>query len=138
MRHAAESAQELLSCAFADPRNLQERAVNLALSAPLPMKRHGEAMGLVADLLDQVKDRRMALENDGLVLLPVNVNDFFLLRDAGERLIDNLQSFHRLGGGVQLPDAAVNKDQAWQRLLFFLHPSVAPLYSLAMPGELVP
>src|SRR5260370_12205744 len=76
MSHAAESAQEFLSCAFADPRDLQERAANLALSAPVPVTRHGETMGLVADLLNQVKDRRMPPQDHGLVLLPATRTAF--------------------------------------------------------------
>ena len=52
----------------------------------------------------------MTVEDDGFVFLAVDVKNFFLLGDAGERLIDDLEGVEGLGGGVKLADAAVDQD----------------------------
>ena len=61
----------------------------------------------------------MMVEHDGIVFLSVDVNDFFALGDGGQRLVDDLESFQRFGRGVELAEAAVDQNQAGQRLLFF-------------------
>ena len=58
------------------------------------------------------------VEHDRIVFLSVDVDDFFSLGDRGQRLVDDLQRFERFGGGVELPEAAVDQDQAGHRLLF--------------------
>jgi hypothetical protein len=44
----------------------------------------GEAVALVADELDEMQHRRAAVEDDGLVFVAVEVDDFFALGDGGE------------------------------------------------------
>ncbi len=66
---------------------------------------------LVADLLDEVQDGRAAVEDDGVGLLPVDVDDLFALGDGGERLQRDADGFERLVGGVKLAEAAVDQDE---------------------------
>jgi len=54
------------------------------------MKSYGEAVSFVADLLNQMQDWRMALQADRLVLLPEDIDNFLLLGDAGDSLVDDL------------------------------------------------
>ena len=84
------------------------------------MEGYGEAMGFVADHLHQMQDGRMMVENDGVVLLSVDVDDFFSLSDRGQRLVDDFEGFERLGGGVELSQAAVDQHQAGHGLFLFL------------------
>ncbi len=60
--------------------------VAVAHLAALAVVGDGEAVALVADLLDEVQDGRAAVEDDGVVLLAVDVDDLFALGDGGERL----------------------------------------------------
>ena len=76
-------------------------------------------------LLNQMKNGRMMLKDNGLVLLAEDVENFFFLSDAGQRLIDNLQRIKRLRSGVELADAAVDENQAGKRLFFFLQAAIA-------------
>src|SRR5260370_38315951 len=99
------------------------------------MKGHGKTMGLISDLLNQMQDRRMAFQDDRLIFLAEDVEDFFFLGDARERLIDDLQRVKGLRGGMQLPDSAINQDQARQRFLLLLQPAVAARYGFAHAGE---
>ena len=46
----------------------------------------GEAVALVADELDEMEDGGAAVEDNGLVFVAVDVDDFFFLGDGGERL----------------------------------------------------
>ena len=69
LRDAAEMAQELLRGARADAGDFVEFARKSALRAALAVKGHGEAVRFVADLLDQVQQRRMFFEADRLVFL---------------------------------------------------------------------
>src|SRR5581483_10312023 len=95
------------SAPCADQRRVfRERRSALALGAALAMERDGKTMRFVANLLDQVQDGRVAVEHERLIFLPVDVEDFLLFGDGGERLIDDLQRFKSLGGGVKLADAA--------------------------------
>jgi len=52
----------------------------------------------------------MALEDDGFIFLAEDEKDFFFFGDAGHGLIDDLERFESLRGGVQLSDAAIDKD----------------------------
>ena len=58
--------------------------VAVAHLAALAMVGDGEAMALVADLLDQVQHRRAAIEHDWLLLLSVDVDDLLALGDRGQ------------------------------------------------------
>ena len=60
------------------------------------------------------------VEHYGLVFLSVDVDDFFALGDRGQRLVDDFERFERLGGGVELSQAAIDQHQAGHRLFFFL------------------
>jgi len=71
------------------------------------MKGHREAVGFVANLLDQLQHGRVTVKNDRFIFLAENVEDFFLLGDAGRGLIDDLQGFQSLGRGVKLAQAAI-------------------------------
>src|SRR5882672_9021209 len=91
-------------------RDILERCFRLPFAAPLPVEGHREPVSLVPDLLNQVEDRRVALQHDGFVLLPKDVEDLYVFCDAGHRLIDDLQRLQRLGGRVKLADPAINQD----------------------------
>ena len=61
---------------------------------------------------------RAAVENDGLVLVAVKVDDFFALGDGGQRLRSEAEGFERLGGSVQLAQAAIDEDERGEGLGF--------------------
>jgi hypothetical protein len=44
-----------------------------------------EAVALVADELDQMQNRRPAVEDDGLLFIAVEVDNLFALGDRGQR-----------------------------------------------------
>ena len=111
--------------------------MGLAGAAALPMETHGETMGFVADLLDQMQDRGVSFQNDRFVLLAEDVENFFFFGDAGHRLIDDLQGFERLRGGVQLPQPAVDENQAGKQLLFFLQTAIPANHCFIHAGEVV-
>ena len=90
--------------------------VAVAHLAALAVVGDGEAVALVADLLDQVQHGRAAVEDHGLVLLPVDVDDLFALGDGGERLQGDAELFERSVRGVQLAEAAVDEDERGKRL----------------------
>ena len=43
----------------------------------------GEAVALVTDELDEMEDRRAAVEDDGLVFVAVEIDDLFAFCDRG-------------------------------------------------------
>src|SRR5713101_7300445 len=104
---AAEFAQQLLNRSRADSGDIAKRGLGLPLAATLAMEGHREAMCFVANLLNQMQHRRMAIENAGLVFLAENVKNLFLFRDAGHRLIDDLQGVQGLRRSMQLTYSAV-------------------------------
>lgn len=106
--NAAEFVQEFLRGARADAGDAVESGFGLARGTALAVEGYGEAMRFVADLLDEMKDRRMMFENEGLIFLSEDVQNFFFFGDAGHGLVDDLQRIERLRGGVKLADAAVN------------------------------
>src|ERR1700721_2456148 len=73
-----------------------------------------------------MQDRRVVLENDRLVFLAEDVQNFFFFCDAGERLIDDLQRIKRLGSSVELADPTVNENQPRKRFFFFLQRAIPP------------
>ena len=122
---AAELAQELAGGGWADAGDVAEGGLGLALAAAEAVEGDSEAVGLVADLLDQMKDGIVAVEPDRLVFLAVEVEDFFLFGDAGQRLVDDGEGFEGFGGGVELADAAVDEDKAGEGLILFQDALVA-------------
>ena len=90
LRDAAEPPQELLRRARAHAGNVFQAGLNRALCPALAMKSYCEAVSFVADLLNQMQDWRMALQADWLVLLPEDIDNFLLLGDAGDSLVDDL------------------------------------------------
>ena len=105
--------------------------------AALAMEGHGKAVGFVANQLHQVQHRRMVIEHDRFIFLPVHVDDFFALGDRRQRLIDDLERFQCLGSGMQLAEAAVDQHQARHCLLFFLQTLVTARDHLAHGGKVV-
>ena len=97
------------------PGNFQQLRFAVANLSPLAVKRHREAVRLVAHQLNQVQHRRMPIEHDGIALLPVHVDDFFALGNRSQWLIHDTQRLQRIGCGMQLPNASVDQDQAGQR-----------------------
>ena len=70
---ATEAAKELLRGAVADAGNFSEGSADAAAGAALAVKRDGETVRLVANLLDQVQHGRVMIERDRIILLAVNV-----------------------------------------------------------------
>jgi hypothetical protein len=79
----------------------------------------GEAVALVADELDEMEDGRMAVEDDRLLLVAVEVDDFFALGDGGERLRGEAERFESFGGGVELAESAIDEDERGEGFGFF-------------------
>lgn len=110
--HAAETREKLARAGGADARDVFEFGVQRAFRAALSVEADGEAMGFVADLLHQMQDRRVVIEAHGLVLLSQDVENFFLLGDGRDGLIDDGEFVERGRSGVQLAEAAVDEDEA--------------------------
>ena len=101
------------------------------------MKGHGEAVRLVANLLDQVQYGRVMIENHRLILAAEDIEDFLFFGDAGHGLIDDGQLLEGLRRRMQLADAAVDQNQAGQRLVFQLEPAVAARDGFLHAGEII-
>ena len=134
---AAEFAEEFAGGGCADTRDIAQGGFGLAFAATEAVEGNGEAVGLVANLLDEVKHRIMAIKLDGFVFLAVEIEDLLLFGDAGEGLVDDSEGFEGFGGGVELADAAVDEDQAGQGLIFFEDALVAAGHGFAHRGEVV-
>ena len=67
----------------------------------------------------------------------IKQGDFFFFGDAGDGLIDDFEFFEGLGGGVKLAEAAIDENQAGQRLAIFLQGAIAALDRFAHAGEIV-
>ena len=67
---AAEVFEQTASRALADARNLQQFGGAVAHLPALAMEGHGEAVGFVANELNQMQHRRVMVERDGIFLLP--------------------------------------------------------------------
>ena len=91
IRDASKFFKKLLRRLWPDTGYFAERRLRLAFASAQPVKSDRKAMGFVSDLLDQVEHGGVPLQYDGLIFLPKYVKNFFLLRDAGHRLIDNLE-----------------------------------------------
>jgi hypothetical protein len=69
LRDASKAPQKLLRGARANPGNILKARLNRSFGAALPVKADRKPMRFVADLLNQMEYRRMALQADGLILL---------------------------------------------------------------------
>ena len=116
---AAEVSEEALAGLRADAGDFEQRGVAVAHGAALAVIADGEAMAFVADELDEMKDGRAAVEDNGLVFVAVEVNDLFSFCYGRERLRGEAEGFERLGCGVELAQAAVDEDQRRHRGWFF-------------------
>src|SRR6266436_2371802 len=108
--YAPKFLQQFLRCPWAHTGDFVEHRFCLPLSSPLPVKRYRKTVGLVANLLNQVKNRRMPLQHDWLIFLPQHVKNLLFLRDALNWLIDDMQRVERLRRGVQLADTTIDQD----------------------------
>lgn len=88
--HTAEVFQQPSHGGLADAGNLQQLVGAVAHLAALAVECDGEAMGFVADDLNDVQDGRMVVEDYRFVFLPVDVYDFFALGDGGQWLAGEL------------------------------------------------
>ena len=66
------------------------------------MESHSKAVRLVADQLHQMQHRRMMVKSDRFTLLPIDINNFLPLGNRGQRLVDDLKRFERLGRGMNI------------------------------------
>ena len=114
---AAEVFEQALAGAGAYAGDGEQFAVAVAHLAALAMVGDGEAVALVADLLDEVEDRGAAVEDDGFVFLSVDVDDLFAFGDGGERLEGDAELFECRVGGVELAEAAVDEDEGGEGLV---------------------
>ena len=80
---AAEVSEESPAGLRTDAGDGQQLGVAVAHGAALAMVADGEAVALVADELDQMQNRRPAVEDDQLLLVAVAVDDLFALGDGG-------------------------------------------------------
>src|SRR5581483_8851427 len=129
--------KKLLRGFLANSRNLSKLGCEFALRASAAVEGYGEAMGFIPDSLDQVQDWRVAVKDDRLLLSPLKVKDFLLLRDAGKRLVDDLEFLECCGSGMQLSETAIHKDQIRHWSVFFAQPPVASSHHLLHAGEVV-
>src|SRR5579883_778714 len=101
------------------------------------METDGETMSVVANLLDQVEQGRMPLEANGFVLLAEHIKYLFLFGDGRDGLIDDFELFEGLSRGMELPESAIDQDQAGHFPVFGLDAAIAALNGFAHAGEIV-
>src|ERR1700722_4905976 len=104
---------------------------------PLAMEGYRKTMGFVSDHLNQMQDGRMMIQNNGVIFLSVDVDDFFSFCDRCQRLVDDFQRIERLRGGVELAEAAVDQDQTGHGLFLFAKTFVSASYDFSHAGEIV-
>jgi len=110
VRDTSEFAEQSLRSFWPDAGNFEQGGRGLSFASALTVEGYGEAMRFVPDLLNEMKNWRVAVESDWFVFLAVDVENFFFLGNAGERLVDDLERVESLGGGVELADTAVDQD----------------------------
>ena len=110
-KKAAEVLQEFFHRFRSDAGDFEEFGGEGARVAAGAVEGDGETVGFVTDHLDEMEDRGGAVEDDGLVLEAVNVEDLFLLGDRRQGLVQDAQRFQGRGGGMKLAEAAVDQDQ---------------------------
>src|SRR5438067_6705312 len=74
----SEFAKQLLNAARTHSGDLVELGFQRSARTALAVKTDGEAVCLIADLLDQMQQGRMSFQTDRFVFLPENEKDFFL------------------------------------------------------------
>src|SRR6185312_1582275 len=121
----------------ADSRDVVEFVRAIAHLAAFAMEGDSEAMRLVTDHLDQMQHRIVMIEDNGIVLLSVDVDDLLAFGDRGKRLAGYLQAFQRLRRRVQLADAAIDENQTRHLQLVFRDALIPPGDDLAHGGEIV-
>ena len=77
--------------AFSYTGNFAQFRGTVANLPPLAVEGHGKTVGFIADQLNQMQYRRVMVECDRFVFLPIDVDDFLALGDRGQRLVDDLQ-----------------------------------------------
>jgi hypothetical protein len=112
--NAPKFLEQFLCCPRAHAGDFAQHRLCLPLPPPLTVKRNRKPVGLVANLLNQVKDRRMPLQYDRLVFLAQHIKYLLFFCNAGDRLIDDLQRFERLRRSVKLSNSAINQDKSGQ------------------------
>ena len=116
--------QYFLYRSFAHSGDFQQFAGKLP-SSSRAVESDREAMRFVADLLHQMKHRRVMVEHDGIALAAQHVQDFFLLGDRRQWLIDDLDLLESCRGRVQLADSTVDQYQVGCGLLLLLQAPIA-------------
>ena len=134
---AAEVFEEALAGAGAYTGDGVELAVAVAHLAAFAVVGDGKAVGFITDLLHEVEDGGAAVEDYGVVLLALDVDDLFLLRDGGEGLEGDAQFGQGVCCGVELAEAAIDQDEGRERLLVVLQALVAAMDDLTHAGEVV-
>ena len=110
------------------PGMFKQLRIAVAHGAALAMVADGEAMAFVADELDEMQNGRAAVENDRLVFVSVEINDFFFLGDGSQGLRGEAERLQRVGRGVKLAEAAVDEDERRHGLFFaFCSQGLKPL-----------
>src|SRR3982750_3432695 len=82
----AERPKQLFDGLFTDSRHLMQFRCQALCIAASAMKGNGKPVGLVADGLNQMQNRRELVKDDGFVLLAVDVDPFLALRYGRQRL----------------------------------------------------
>ena len=118
LAQAAEVSEKALAGLRADTGNGKNLGLAVAHGAALAMIADGEAVALVADELHQMQHRRMAVEDDRLLFVAVEVDDLLLFCNRGQRLRGQAEGFKGLGGGVKLAQTAIDQDQRGEGLGF--------------------
>ena len=85
---------------LSDALNLAEFGGVVAHLAALAMEGDGETVGLIANLLDEQQNRGVAVEDDGLVLLSVEIESLLAFGERGDGLCGESEFFKGAGGGV--------------------------------------
>ena len=129
--------QQTLARLLPDARNFQQFARAVAHLPPLAVERHRKAMRFIAHHLHYVQYWRVMVNDYRLALLPEDIDHFFPLGDRRQRLVGDLQRLQRFGGGMQLPDAAIDQHQAGHLLIFRQHAFVSAAHNLAHGGKII-
>src|SRR5574338_654141 len=69
----SEMLEQARASCVSDSGNIEQFAMPVANLAPLPVIGDRESVSFIAHLLDQVQRRRVSVENDGILLLSVEV-----------------------------------------------------------------
>jgi hypothetical protein len=99
-RQRSEMRQKFLRRLESHTSNFGEFGRQRSAATAFTMESDGKPVTLVANLLNYAKDRRSAFENDRFIFAARNLDNFFLLGDARERLIDDIQLVERELRGV--------------------------------------